>query len=87
MNGESEMKPREMKKKKEPRKENCQNQVIKIKRKEYYLMKPRGREQSSEGEGETEISYAERMIMKKKHRTPEFRHQEDDEEKKFQRRA
>ena len=50
-------------------------------------MKPRGREQSSEGEGETKISYAERMIMKKKPRTPEFRHQEDDEEKKFQRRA
>ena len=52
-------------------------------------MKPRGREQSSEGEGEgeTEISEAERMIMIKKPRTPEFRHQEDDEEKKFQRRA
>ena len=50
-------------------------------------MKLRSREQSSEGKGEIEISEAERMIMKKKPRTPEFKHQEDDEEKKFQRRA
>ena len=47
-----------------------------IKRKEYYLMKLRSREQSSEGKGEIEISDAKRMMMKKKKKNPE--HQSSD---------
>ena len=46
-------------------------------------MKLRGREQSFEGEGETKISDAKKMMMKKKPRPLEFKHQEDDEEKKI----
>ena len=56
------------------RKENDQNQVIRIKRKEYYLMKPRSREQSSEGESETEKDKKKRKKKKKNKNTSKFRH-------------
>ena len=39
-----------------------EKKMIKIKRKEYYLMKPRSREQRSEGEGETEKEKRKKKI-------------------------